>query len=410
MSAGTGFLTLFGRMNSAGLYIHIPFCKHKCNYCDFFSITNLDVRQDFLDALKTEISLLSTNPPFGGFSFSTIYFGGGTPSLLSPTQISDILSCVKNAFPIQPNAEISIEVNPGTTAIQQLEEYYKVGVNRLTIGVQSFNNGDLIALTRIHDAEQAEKTILSARQAGFTNVGIDLIFGIPGQTIESWKANLEKACLIEIEHISMYGLTFEEGTPLTIAFEKGRVAKCLEEDEREMFLLGISELTKNGFEQYEISNFAKPGYESNHNQKYWDGSLFLSLGPSAHSFDGKKRWANFSDFNQYQNLLFQKKLPIEFNEKLTTEMQMEEAILLGLRQKKGIHIEQFKKNFGCDFMGMKNEFENKLGKIDLSSEPFSFSQQESLLCLRDGHLCLTQQGLLLYDSVCGEFVAMVCPD
>jgi oxygen-independent coproporphyrinogen III oxidase len=394
-------------MEHAGLYIHVPFCKHKCNYCDFYSIAILNAKNKYLENLKREITLVSQNPSFEGFSFSTIYFGGGTPSLLSVQEIGDILEKLSDSFSISPNPEISIEVNPGANFDSKLKLLRDAGVNRLTIGAQSFNDIDLIKLTRIHNSAQAESTILAAQKAGFDNIGIDLIFGIPGQTVSLWSDNLEKAAQLGVQHISMYGLTYENGTPLKADLDNDKIVKCDEELERAFFVEGKARLEAAGFHHYEISNFAKPGFPSSHNQKYWNGPKYLGLGPSAFSFDGIKRWANSPDVDKYNLFLGSYKLPIYYSEILTTDQRLTENVMLGLRQKKGIDCVGFKSQFGFDLRDRFDEIENRLGGIDKNWIPFKQSENNSLLCFYNNHLNLTLDGLLLYNTVCAEMITLL---
>lgn len=388
-------------MTEAALYIHFPFCLHKCNYCDFYSITNQNLKSKYIEALQTEIKLYEKSPPFGGFSFSTLYFGGGTPSLLSPNEVNNIISLARNTFFLTKDVEISLEANPGTLESAPFADYLKAGVNRLTIGTQSFNDRDLKFLTRIHSAAQAENAILSAQKAGFRNIGIDLIFAIPGQRLSDWEKNIRKAIELKPQHISMYGLTFEEKTPLTKAMHLGKVVKCDEELERQMYLLGKQYLESAGYEHYEISNFALPGYRSHHNQKYWDGSPYLGLGPSAHSFDGKHRRWNFADVNKYVRSLENKNLPIETEEDISQQQQKLELVLLGLRRTEGINLKNWEHVTGRRFIDQTKKVIEKMGGLG-NSAPFLSSSDARLLTAKNGNLGLTQEGLLLYDTICLE--------
>ncbi|NIA28496.1 MAG: radical SAM family heme chaperone HemW [Actinobacteria bacterium] len=393
-------------MNRAALYIHFPFCKHKCNYCDFYSITNQSLKLKYISALQKEIKLYEKNPPFGGFSFSTLYFGGGTPSLLSPQEVGKIISSIRQAFHITKDIEISMEANPGTLESAPFENYLKAGVNRLTIGTQSFNDRDLRFLTRIHSAAQAENAILSAQKAGFQNIGIDLIFAVPGQTLDGWEQNVRKATELKPQHISMYSLTFEEGTPLTKALRLGKVEKCSEELERQMYLLGKQLLQNAGYEHYEISNFALPGFRSHHNQKYWDGSPYLGLGPSAHSYNGQSRQWNIADVSKYLQYLEKGNLPIESEEKMSREQQKLELLLLGLRRVEGINPEQWEKRTGSDLVNQTQKAIKKMGGLAKTAS-FSPSFEDKLLTTKNGNLCLTQEGLLLYDTICMDLAETI---
>ncbi|NOY57512.1 MAG: radical SAM family heme chaperone HemW [Calditrichaeota bacterium] len=388
-------------MTKAALYIHVPFCKHKCNYCDFYSITDQSPKLKYINALQKEIKLYEKNPPFGGFSFSTLYFGGGTPSLLSPRQVEKIISLIRNAFPVTKDIEISLEANPGTLESSPFKDYLNAGINRLTIGTQSFNDRDLKFLTRIHSAAQAEKAILSAQKAGFQNIGIDLIFALPGQTLRDWENNLRKAIRLKPQHISMYGLTFEEGTPLTISLRLGKVEKCSEELERQMYLLGKQFLQDAGYEHYEISSFALPGFRSRHNQKYWDDSPYLGLGPSAHSYNGRRRQWNVADVSKYLQHLDKGNLPIENEEEISQDHRKLELLLLGLRRVEGINLKHWQKQTGCSLTDQSKKVIEKMGGL-AKTAPFSPSSKGRLLTIKNGHLCLTREGLLLYDTICME--------
>lgn len=388
-------------MIQAALYIHFPFCKQKCTYCDFYSITNQSLKLKYISALQKEIKLYEKNPPFGGFSFSTLYFGGGTPSLLSPRQVEKIISSIRKAFPITQDIEISLEANPGTLESGPFKDYLHAGINRLTIGTQSFNDRDLKFLTRIHSAAQAENSILSAQKAGFQNIGIDLIFAVPGQSLHDWENNLRKAIKLKPQHISMYGLTFEEGTPLTKALRLGKIKKCSEELERQMYLLGKQLLQDAGYEHYEISNFALPGFRSRHNQKYWDDSPYLGLGPSAHSYNGQRRQWNVADVSKYLQHLDKGSLPIENKEEISQDQRKLELILLGLRRVEGINLQYWQKQTGCSLMDQSKKVIEKMGGL-AQTTPFSPSSEGELLTIKDGNLGLTQEGLLLYDTICME--------
>ncbi|MBN1560855.1 radical SAM family heme chaperone HemW, partial [candidate division KSB1 bacterium] len=254
----------------AALYIHIPFCRSKCRYCDFYSETKLQLLEPFLQALRREIEL---SGPDWDHTFSTIYFGGGTPSLLPARQIAAILEQLERAFSFAPECEISLEANPGST-VRHLAGWRAAGIHRLTIGAQSFDDADLQFLGRRHTAAEALDAMRAARAAGFANLGIDLIYGLPGQ-FERWTSTLRTATLLQPEHISAYGLTWEHNTPLWRMLQRGEVQKCAEDEERDMFLIAMRMLAEAGYEQYEISNFCRPGFRSRHNSAYWDLTPFL---------------------------------------------------------------------------------------------------------------------------------------
>jgi oxygen-independent coproporphyrinogen-3 oxidase len=393
-------------MNEAALYIHFPFCRQKCNYCDFYSITHLDHIDEYLDALKKEIELYQDNPPFGGLSFSTLFWGGGTPSLLSSTLSADVMEHLRQGFSFTPSVEVTCEVNPGTIDLVYLSALREAEVNRLSIGVQSFVDSELKTLTRIHSARQAEQAVAMAQKAAFDNIGVDLIFGLPGQSLDSWEHTLKKAIALRPSHISAYGLTIEAGTVLAQLIESGQVRRCDEELERELYLLGKKLLDNAGYLHYEISNYALPGYECQHNRKYWDGSPYLGFGPSAHSFDGKKRWWNADDVYLYAQKLERGQLPVIEEEQLSREQRLLEMILLGLRRRKGIDLKAWQQCAGIDLLQSTKLFQS-LGGIDSTAQPFSKSVSGQFLALEDHHLSLTTQGLLLYDSLCQQLSAFV---
>ncbi len=390
---------------SAALYIHVPFCRHKCIYCDFYSTTDLFHIDKYVNAVLTEIDFWSTDDFFQQQQFSTLYFGGGTPSLLSPEHLSAILQHLFSAFDFFNDAEITLEANPGAILQEKLSAYRSAGVNRLTLGIQSFQDDELRFLTRIHSAQEAQAAFKAARQAGFDNIGVDLIFGLPGQTLETWEKNCRRALELEPEHISMYGLTFEEHTPLWRQLQKGHIQKCDEEVERDMFIRGIDALKHAGYEQYEISNFARPGYSSKHNQKYWDASPFLSLGPSAHSYNGEKRWWNVSDTNLYINKVKRNTLPIENEEILSAAEKKQEFVLLGLRRKGGVNLSEWQRLTNRTQHDILLVVEHMFGELD-TIRGFEPSRRKRALTVNENHLCLTQQGLLLYNSICENICAL----
>jgi oxygen-independent coproporphyrinogen-3 oxidase len=389
-------------MRDVALYIHYPFCQSKCGYCDFYSITSREFASRYLNALQKEIDFYQQDFAFAGHCLSTLYLGGGTPSLLGIAELRQLLSGIATGFAFDEDIEITCEANPGTLTAGQLTKYRKAGVNRLSLGVQSFIDQELKILERIHSAQGATNAIGQSREAGFDNLGLDLIFGIPYQSLTSWQVSLEKATEIRPQHISMYGLTIEKGTPLACAVQEGKLAKCDEEQEREMYLMGKEMLESAGYDHYEISNFALPGFRSRHNQKYWDGSPFLSLGPSAHSFDGEKRWWNVRDVNRYCNALEQNALPIDGSEILTNEQNRLELIMLGLRRREGMSFAKWQRLTGGEFLFEKGDIIAELGGVDRETKPFSSSAADRLLTVQDGRLSLTCQGLLLYDSVCAR--------
>ncbi len=372
----------------AGLYIHIPFCIRKCFYCDFYSITDMSFLQPFMQALLQEIDLLSPMP----LPIDTLYLGGGTPSLLEVETVSRIIESAGRSFDIQPAPEITIEVNPGTVNTSRLKSYLHSGVNRLNIGIQSFQDRYLNVLGRIHSGKQAELSIHAARRAGFENIGLDLIYGIPGQSLPSWRDDLNKAMEFEPEHLSCYLLTYEPATPLSRQRLKGKLHPLNEGTCGDLFEATIEFLVQRGYHQYEVSNFARSAsFQSRHNRKYWSFVPYIGLGPGAHSFIEPVRYWNYRNVQRYIEQLTECRQPIEGKEVLTTEQQMIEMIYLGLRTTKGVDLMAFERKFGVNFEALYKETIQTLewkGQIDV----------------RERHLRLTRKGMRFLDSIAAMFI------
>jgi oxygen-independent coproporphyrinogen-3 oxidase len=371
-----------------GLYIHIPFCINKCRYCDFYSITDLALRERFCAALKQEMGLVGAFPT----PFDTIYMGGGTPSILDSGQISGILEAAFRRFPLATESEITLEANPGTLSLKKCRDYRSMGINRLQIGIQSFQDRYLKFLGRIHSSDDATHAIQYARNAGFRNIGMDLIYGLPGQTRADLLADLRRAVSFEPEHVSCYMLSCEPGTPLDDARKQGEFRMAPEDDVADQYLSVVEFLEANGYEQYEISNFARrhpidPGYwRSRHNQKYWRSDPWLGLGPSAHSYDLPERRWNHRHLKPYLESVSSGRIPVEGSEMLTPEQQMMEAIFLGLRTTDGISISEFEGRFQRSLMPV----------IDIAlTHPFMKNR-----VLWDGvRFRLNREGMLVMDLV-----------
>ena len=367
----------------AGIYIHIPFCKKKCFYCDFYSITDGQTIGTYIQFLLKEIDLYRHY--FKAEPVESIYLGGGTPSLLHPSAVTEVLNKIYSYFLIKKNVEITLEINPGTVDAQKLIDYRQVGVNRLSIGVQSFHDEDLIFLTRIHNSLDALRCYDDARKAEFKNVSIDLIFGLPTQTKGSWNDNLNKALELLPEHISAYSLIIEEGTPLFKLIKSKQVTVVSEEIETEMMNLTIERLTSRGYSHYEISNYAKPGFESIHNSNYWNHSNYLGFGPSAHSYWNGKRWWNVRTVFSYYSRIKNGMMPIANGENLSRLQFANEMIMLGLRSQ-GIDIDRLKSFFNFD--GQPN-FNRTIGNLI----------NDQLVYISNNVLRLTTKGLLICDEV-----------
>ncbi len=380
-------------MQTAALYIHIPFCEKRCNYCDFYTVANRkEAIPRYLQALEREMALYAGDPFWSRQTFATVFFGGGTPSLLSPEDIGRILEAVHSHFRLTPRPEITLEANPGTTTAAHLSGYRAAGINRLSLGAQSFWDDELEQLDRLHRSADIVRTVEEARAAGFDNINLDLMFALPGQRPSRWKTNLERALELQPQHLSCYNLTLEEGTPLFKLFQAGKVRALTEWRERVLFNFTIDFLEARGFRHYEVSNYALPGYECQHNIKYWDGSVYLGLGASAHSFDGRTRFWNVSNYVHYCERLEKGKHATDARETLTPEQQRFEAVFLGLRRYSGVDLNRFQQIFHRDFWHVYGRQVERL-----------LQHQPPLVEIRDDHLRLTREGWLLCDAVCAEF-------
>jgi oxygen-independent coproporphyrinogen-3 oxidase len=327
----------------AGIYIHIPFCKQACTYCNFHFSTNLDLQNDFTAALLKEIDLRDVY--LRGETVETIYFGGGTPSLLSSQAICQILDSVNGHFKISQDPEITIETNPDDIDMNRLNTWKQAGINRLSIGVQSFFSEDLVWMNRAHSGEQAIQAVEDSKKAGFNNFSLDLIYGSPGLTDEKWDFNLHKAISLEPAHISCYALTVESKTALYNMIKTKKTVAMDPEKQASQFLTGVQTLEEAGFEHYEISSFARPGMRSRHNSSYWQSKKYLGLGPSAHSFDGTSRQWNVSNNALYIKSLMAGKVNFE-SENLLPKDLLNEYIMTSLRTTEGLDLQHIAEHFG----------------------------------------------------------------
>lgn len=382
---------LLGEKQEVGVYAHVPFCKRKCPYCDFKSIEAARAPEDrFAGCLLKELEKVTLETGLQRPLLSTVYLGGGTPSILSPDTVAGIIGSVKSFFRPAEDLEVTLEVNPDTVDLRKLTAFRKGGVTRLSIGFQALDDRHLVLLGRAHTAEASLKTFADAREAGFTNAGVDLMFAIPGQTIADWEATLKKVSALKPEHISLYGLTIEEGTPFHARYGKGRVGLPSEEEEARMYLLAREVLTGAGYSHYEVSNFSLPGFESRHNSRYWKGGDYIGIGPSAHSYMSKplwgRRWWNVAGPNEYMDRVEKGESPVEAVEELTREDAMLEAVMLGLRMvEEGLKGAPFAERFG---LGPDEAFTGWDGLI-----------LEGLLDRRGQDLVLTEKGLLFLNEI-----------
>lgn len=373
----------------SGIYIHVPFCKKACHYCNFHFSTQLQLKPDLVAAICKEAVLRKT---LLQESIDTIYFGGGTPSLLSGSELEMILHTLNEHYTISPDAEITLEANPDDISPDKLLEWKKAGINRLSIGIQSFFEEDLQWMNRAHNAQQAKYCIELAQNAGFHNLTIDLIYGTPGLTDERWKQNIETALTLNIPHLSCYALTVEPNTALDAMVRKGTKEEVNADHQATHFNILTQTLENAGFEHYEISNFAKPGYRSKHNSSYWQGKPYLGLGPAAHSFDGEltRQW-NISNNPLYISSLQEGMIPFEY-ETLTTVQRINEYLMTSLRTIEGISLNFLEKHWGED---RKQEV--------LQAAQIHLAQQN--IHLQNHHIILTAQGKFLADGIAaGLFV------
>lgn len=369
----------------AGLYIHFPFCLSKCPYCGFASgIEGPTEREKFLQALPKEMEAWA--PDWKSTQFSTLYLGGGTPSLLEPVEVGAILENAQSVFDFTSLVEATMEANPETLSYDKVKGYCKLGVNRLSLGVQAFQDDLLERIGRIHSVQDCLQSISWAREAGFRNLSIDLMFALPGQSFLEWEESLGRTMEIVPEHISLYGLTVEPGTPLEKGVASGRVQLPGEELEAQMYERACEVLKQAGYEHYEISNFAKPGFRSRHNSGYWAGEPYLGLGPSAHSFKETRRWANTSSLEEYLERVSKSGRSMAMDENLTLEQLRLERIFLGLRQKEGILLDEYERTFG---ESLASRFHGKLP---------GFLAQRWLVREEDS-LRLSERGMALADAI-----------
>lgn len=371
-------------MTDAGVYIHIPFCRSRCSYCDFAtgmyesSIADIYVRSLCLEIERWR----AVEQPA---VIDSIYFGGGTPSLLTPEQIESILKRVRRRFTVSNDAEITLEINPGDGGSRGefFRELRKLGINRASFGAQTFNDRELKQLGRTHDALDVDLTFQQLRDAGVENINFDLIAGLPAQTLEGWKRNLHRALELRPEHLSLYLLDVHEGTPLADQIKRGMRPKPDEDLAGEMYATMIATVSAAGYEHYEISNFCLPGFASRHNSKYWTGEPYYGFGNSAHSYDGAKlRWANQRDVSKYVELIERRESPVIERTELSEEDVRSEAIFLGMRMMRGIKLQNFRARFGMDLREQGNGELDRLrdaGLIELDSEVLKLTSRGALL-------------------------------
>lgn len=370
----------------AGIYLHIPFCKQACHYCDFHFSTSLSLKEKMVNAiiceLKTQHAYLSGEP------INTVYFGGGTPSLLSKKELGSLLAVVYEVFNISDNPEITLEANPDDLSFEKLKTLKSLGINRLSVGIQSFHEPHLNFLNRVHTSKEALNCINNARLVGFKNISIDLIYGLPSENHDIWMNDLDTAIKLNVEHISAYCLTIEEKTVFGNWLKKEKISPVGDDFSAHQFESMINILQKSGFEQYEVSNFSKPEVHSQHNSNYWHDVSYLGVGPGAHSFNGKIRQFNISNNPNYVKAINNGEIPYTIDE-LSINDLINERILLSLRTKWGLNTSLLKNHYSYDLLKEKYEYIMQL-------------KENGLANVNEGVIVLNTKGKLLADHISAE--------
>ena len=367
----------------AGIYIHIPFCSQACSYCDFHFSTSLKNKKQIISAIEKE--LINEQHYLDGELINTIYFGGGTPSLLESKSIESILQTIQNNFPLSKNIECTLEANPEDISMSKIDDWFDLGVNRISLGVQSFRDEDLNYMNRIHTKQQSIQSIEMLKKSKIKNFSIDLIYGFPLLNKSGWVANLEKVIALNVPHISCYCLTVEKGTALDHFIKKKKEQPLQSETGREHFLIARSMLLNHNYNHYEISNFAKKGYKSQHNKNYWNKTRYLGVGPSAHSFNGVSRRWNIRNNSIYCNKISTNEIVYE-EELLTKKNIINEYILTSIRTSSGLSLNYIKDHMNKSELSRFNMEINKLEKMEL-------------IKLKEGTMYLNEQGMLLSDMI-----------
>jgi oxygen-independent coproporphyrinogen III oxidase len=365
----------------AGIYIHIPFCAARCHYCNFATGGyEAELAARYVDAICAEISRAEITPVMR--QVDTIYFGGGTPTTLTVEQLTRILNLCRDRFDVAPNAEITTEANPGSVTTEYLAGLRAVGFNRLSFGVQSFADDELQMIGRIHDAQSARTALANARAAGFDNVSLDLIAGLPEQKMETWQRNLQSAFALAPEHLSVYLLELYKDAPLLHRIERGELKAIDDELTVEMYYALVDEAARHGYDQYEISNWARPGHESRHNLKYWTGAPYWAFGVSAAGYDGARRWSNTRNLNEYLQRIEANISPVAETIPLDDEDRQSENLFLRLRLKEGVNLTAHQQRFGVNVQERYADELTRLseaGLIELSHERLAISRAGKVL-------------------------------
>ncbi|MDH7568217.1 MAG: radical SAM family heme chaperone HemW [Armatimonadota bacterium] len=377
-----------------GLYVHVPFCARKCPYCDFYSLPLGERRlvDAYVAAVCQEMEAVAKSYTcLGRLEAPTLYLGGGTPSLLDLEDLQRLLEGARKFFHLLPDAEVTVECNPGSVDAAKAQGLRRLGVNRVTLGVQSFDDQLLRVLERAHTAADALQAMTHLRAAGFDNIGIDVIFGIPGETLADWCNDLRRAVALRPQHLSAYGLTIEEGTPFAQWVREGRLQRVDDDLEADMFEAAMAAFTAAGYEHYEISNYALPGKRSRHNQIYWRNEPYLGFGPSAVSYIDGVRWGNIASLPRYLAAMEHGTPPIEWSERAPRPLQMGETMMAGLRLLEGVEYARFRSRFGVT---PAEAYPHVLQRL----------AETGLLSVGPDRVALTHRGLLLANNVMAEFL------
>jgi oxygen-independent coproporphyrinogen-3 oxidase len=385
----------------AGIYIHIPFCERKCTYCNFNTTDfSAALASRYIGAVAREIAYWGSQIAKGDrVAVDTIYFGGGTPSIVEAEQVAELIEACRSAFVVAEDAEITIEINPAAISQAKLRRWLEAGVNRASLGVQSFIDRELVALSRTHTAEEARSTFHALRSAGFNNISLDLIVALPGQTMKDWEFNLRQALRMQPEHLSLYLLEVKEGTQLLSQIKRGLVPHPDDDLAAEMYAVTCEVMREAGYEHYEISNFAlladkqrsSSPFRSRHNMKYWTGAPFYGMGCSAHSYDLRSRWVNIAKTERYIDSVNATGCAVAHRRKLSDMDRATEALFMGLRLREGINLAEFRADYGLDVVG---RYGSELAKLEDSG----------LIQLDRERLRLTQKGMLLSNEVFVVFI------
>lgn len=384
----------------AGIYIHIPFCKQRCIYCDFYSTTSQEKENRYIEAVCTELELRKQSLPD---PVHTIYIGGGTPSLLNPASVKQLKECMDRNYRVMPDLEFTVEANPDDISPEWLEAMSRTGVNRISMGVQTFHDGHLKLLRRRHNSERAIQAVHLCQEHGFRNISIDLIYGLPEQTLEEWKADVAQAIALNVQHLSAYALIYEENTALWRMREQNKVQEADEELSLSMFEYLITELKNNGFEHYEISNFGLPGFHSRHNSSYWNDTPYLGCGASAHSFIGMERMYNTANIDQYiKDITRCREKNLPYNEVCHCEVldryeHYNDRIITGLRTAAGLDLEKLEQDFGTE---LKN-YCLKMAAPHLKENTLQITEENGH---PQGVLKLSHRGLFLSDGIMSDLL------